>query len=476
MNRDRFQLTGQTLDGKFRVDRIVAEGGFAVVYAGQHLNLDRGIAIKVLKTPKELSEGAIENFIAKFTLEAKTIARLNHLNIVQVIDSGVSRMPSGETEPWMVLEWLTGRTLERDLQQRRGHGGRTAAEALSLLEPIFDALSYAHEEGVAHRDVKPANIMIVSTKRGEMLKLLDFGILKIMEKGEVADKELAPTRGALSAHSPAYAAPEQITGLRTGPWTDVHGLGLLVTEVLTDLPPYEGKDITTLLREILSPQRPTPARRLVDAGPWEPVLAKALALDPSERFKDANEFLAALKSAISLSPPPLPLPRRLQVPTRMMPNDAGNPTRPSGKPVRSAPRRSPLVWLSSAAGVLIFATAGGYLALSKAERGKQPAQSKPVAPAQAATKSEPARGVQSEFPPRIDITREPEITSDEIDWVDEPAPSPGTRKPPSSTPVGRERSLGDAPTRKPASADRPAPNHPARSGNKPLQRTDIELE
>src|SRR5215813_4708637 len=294
MGNDLFQLVGTCLDGKFQVEKFVAQGGFAVVYSGQHLSLDRTIAIKVLKTPPELNERARQDFISKFRLEAKTIARLSHLNIVQVIDFGVSRMPSGETAPWMVLEWLTGRSLEKELAERRGQGGRSPDEALKLLEPIFDALAYAHEERIAHRDVKPANIMIVPTKRGEMLKLLDFGIVEIMEKGETAEQNLAPTRGVLSAHSPAYAAPEQITGLRTGPWTDVHALAL----VMTDSPPYDGKNITTLLREILSPQRPTPARHRIDAGPWEAVLGKALALEPADRFKDAGEFRVALRSAI----------------------------------------------------------------------------------------------------------------------------------------------------------------------------------
>src|SRR5215831_10022192 len=322
MGNDLFQLAGTCLDGKFQVEKFVAEGGFAVVYFGQHLSLDRSVAIKVLKTPPELSERARQDFISKFRLEGKTIARLSHLNIVQVIDFGVSRMPSGETAPWMVLEWLTGRSLEQELTGRRGKGGRAPEEALKLLEPIFDALAYAHQEGIAHRDVKPANIMIVPTKRGDMLKLLDFGIVKIMDKGETAEHNLAPTRGVLSAHSPAYAAPEQITGLRTGPWTDVHALGLLLTEVMTDLPPYEGKNITTLLREILSPQRPTPARHLIDAGPWEAVLAKALALEPADRFKDAGEFLVALKSAIPESLKPVAVesePQEAYVITQILP-------------------------------------------------------------------------------------------------------------------------------------------------------------
>src|SRR5262249_53864745 len=186
MSSDRFQLVGTCLDGKFQVERLVAEGGFGIVYSGRHSSLDRPVAIKVLKTPDELNERAREHFISKFRLEATTIARLNHLNIVQVIDFGVSPMPSGDSAPWMVLEWLTGRSLDQELQRRRGRGGRSPKEALQLLEPIFDALAYSHEEGIAHRDVKPANIMIVPTKRGEMLKLLGFGMVKDSEQGRAA--------------------------------------------------------------------------------------------------------------------------------------------------------------------------------------------------------------------------------------------------------------------------------------------------
>src|SRR5215472_11739604 len=336
MGNDLFQLVGTCLDGKFQVEKFVAQGGFAVVYSGQHLSLDRTIAIKVLKTPPELNERARQDFISKFRLEAKTIARLSHLNIVQVIDFGVSRMPSGETAPWMVLEWLTGRSLEHELAGRRGKGGRAPEEALKLLEPIFDALAYAHQEGIAHRDVKPANIMIVPTKRGEMLKLLDFGIVKIMEKGETAEQNLAPTRGVLSAHSPAYAAPEQITGLRTGPWTDVH----------------------------------------------------ALALDPADRFKDAGEFLAALKSAIPAALKPVAVesePQEAYVITQILPPARPPPESklPADSPLRSQPARAssaasrpikvatssgnristPAKWLAAAGGAAVLGIGLAYLAV-----------------------------------------------------------------------------------------------------------------
>jgi serine/threonine protein kinase len=285
MFKDQFQLKGKCLDGKFRVDRVVIEGDLAVVYAGQHLILGRGVAIKVLKTPA--LNGRAENF----ALEAETVAELIHSNIVEVIDFGVSELPSSENRPWIVSEWLAGRSLEHDLRRRRGQGGRTPAEALSLLEPIFEALAYAHKKGIAHRNVKPAHIIFVASNRGELPKLFNFGIGNLAPSAEPLS-----AHSMMSAHSMSYAAPEQLMGVRTGPWTDVHALGLLLTEALTDQPPYLGRDTISLRPQILSSERPTPSRFGVNVGSWEAVLAKALSFVPSDRFEDASEFLATLKS------------------------------------------------------------------------------------------------------------------------------------------------------------------------------------
>src|SRR5215510_4295830 len=215
---DRFALAGTTLAGRYRV------------------------ALKVLKTPPGLSDAARVRFEQRFATEARTIAKLQHPYIVDVHDYGVSRMPSGESAPWMALEWLEGETLEHELDRRRGAGGRTVDETTALLRPVIEAVAYAHKRGVVHRDIKPANMMIVGTDAGPMLRMLDFGIAKIMEGDPIGDTR--PGRGSgAPGFSPDYAAPEQITYARTGPWTDVHALGLLLTELLTDeLPFAAGRD------------------------------------------------------------------------------------------------------------------------------------------------------------------------------------------------------------------------------------------
>jgi serine/threonine protein kinase len=292
VQKDPFGLGGALLDGRFRIHREVAEGGFGVVYFATQVALDRPVAIKVLKTPAGFDEAAKIEFRDRFASEAKTIARIHHPNIVDVYDFGISPVPSGETAPWMALEWLEGETLEDQLVGRRGRGGQSAMEVLAMFRPILQAFAYAHKQGIVHRDIKPSNIMAVPTENGMMMRVLDFGIAKVVSPDEAAGTGHTKTNG-IPAFSPLYAAPEQIAFGRTGPWTDVHALGLILTELLTDQPPYLATDMQ-LFEQIIASTRPTPRLRGIDVGGWEPVLKRAVALSPSERWRGAADLLAAL--------------------------------------------------------------------------------------------------------------------------------------------------------------------------------------
>jgi len=294
---DPFGLVGARLDARYEVGDVVAQGGFGVVYRALHRELRKPVAIKVLKTPADLSQKQQADFLRRFADEARTVAQLDHPHIVRVLDFGTSIMPSGARAPWMALEWLEGVTLESDFDERiqSGSGGRSPAECAALLFPVIEAVGVAHEEGVVHRDIKPSNLMIVTGRRGELrLKLLDFGIAKVMAPEERRSADRAQTLTQVQAFSPDYAAPEQVSGTRTGPWTDVHALALLMSEMLTGAVPFEGADPMEMCANVLAPKRPTPARFGVDVGPWEGVLGRALALDPTSRFGNATEFLAAL--------------------------------------------------------------------------------------------------------------------------------------------------------------------------------------
>ncbi|MFO0646045.1 MAG: protein kinase [Polyangiales bacterium] len=332
---------GQRLDGKYDIECVVAEGGFGVVYRATHRALQKLVAVKVLKVPTTLSDAARAEFLDKFALEARTIARFEHPAIVRVMDFGASPMPRGETAPWMVLEWLDGTSLEAHLEARGAGHGIDPSTALRMLEPVFEAIAYAHDEGVVHRDLKPANLMLSRSRRGEASwRVLDFGIAKLMGAEERTSSGFTATSSAMQAFSLPYAAPEQLTAMRTGPWTDVHALALILVEVLTGFAPFTGNDVAELFAASLAPQRPTPRFRGVDVGAWEPVLARALAFKPAERFPDARAFLVALRAALpgacwrplvagGVSPPqsylPAPAPSTLQGAARVnMPSASGS--------------------------------------------------------------------------------------------------------------------------------------------------------
>ena len=288
---DALGLCGQTVAGRFLVHRVVAEGGFGVVYCAEQLALGRTVALKVFKAA---GDGA------RFDAEARTIARLKHPNIVEVHDFGVSERAAGPPLPWMALEWLEGRTLEQVLTEVRAAGRPAIAprEALELLRSVLQAVAHAHRNGVVHRDLKPSNIFLVEEGGRRTLKVLDFGIASLSAVDDGAESGGGITTRSFAAFSPEYAAPEQVSYGRTGSWTDVHALGLVLTEMLTGGPPYPAGGAEERLAAVVSERRPTPGARGVDVGAWEPVLQQALARRPADRYPDAGALLSALEERV----------------------------------------------------------------------------------------------------------------------------------------------------------------------------------
>lgn len=304
-----------------RVDLFVAEGGFGRVYRGHHLTLDRPVAIKLLKVPEEYSEGMRAIFVERFAQEARIIASLDHPAVVRALDFGVTRDAQGRETPYMILDWIDGQTLHRAIGARRETGRPfDRDETLQLLTPVLEALALAHGRGIAHRDITPGNLMLVDTPAGPALRLLDFGIAKVVDDTRPSQPEArdeSHTHTALLAFSPRWAAPEQAARGRTGPWTDVHALGLVCTSMLTGERAYRGSN-EALFQEIFSERRPTPASFGVDVGTWEPVLARAVALRPESRQPDAPTLLRELQDALSPGAPTrvLHIPAQLRAPRR----------------------------------------------------------------------------------------------------------------------------------------------------------------
>ena len=304
---DPFGLVGTTLDGQYRADQVVGEGGYGVVYRGWHASLEQPIAIKALKVMSADDRAVQDALFAKFKDEAKLLYTLSQasLHIVRSMDFGAVTTATGAWAPYMILEWLEGRSLADDLAQRRRARmqGRTLDEALALLEPAAEGLGVAHHRRVAHRDIKPANFFLLDGNEGPRVKVLDFGIAKIIRDGEGPG-----TRSPFASFTWLYAAPEQLDPRigQTGLATDVYSFALLLSELLTDRVPTEGRDVVSLLKAAIDPTvRPTPRQRGANVpDAIEVVCRRALAVDPKVRFATIPELWAALSAARRPTMPP----------------------------------------------------------------------------------------------------------------------------------------------------------------------------
>ncbi len=306
---DPFGLVGQVLDGQFRVDRFVGEGGFSLVYRGTHLGLSEPIAIKCLKLPGALGSALVESFVHRFRDESRLHYKLSqgNLHIVRSIASGTMIAPTTSAlVPYTVLEWLDGRSLADEFVDRRTRGlnGRPLAEVVKLLDSAIDAVAYAHAQGVVHRDLNPGNLFLAKTPAGVRLKVLDFGVAKIMTDSAIAMGPTARTVGNVRMFAPAYGAPEQFDENvgAIGPFTDVYALALVALEAFTDRTVMLGEHLGEFALKALDPDnRPTPrALGLAVGDKVEEVFTRALALSPARRPQDAGEFWGMLKNAMTV--------------------------------------------------------------------------------------------------------------------------------------------------------------------------------
>lgn len=304
---DPFGLVGQVLDGQFRVDRYVGEGGFSSVYRGTHLGLTEPIAIKCLKLPAALGSALVESFVKRFRDESRLHYKLSqgNLHIVRSVASGTTTAPTTSAlVPYIVLEWLEGRSLAEDFGHRRARGlrGRPLPEVVKLLDSAVDAMAYAHAQGVVHRDLNPGNLFLARTPWGDKLKVLDFGVAKILADSALAMGPTVRTLGNIRMFAPAYGAPEQFDERvgAIGPWTDVYSLVLVILEALTDRSVVEGEHIGEFATKTLDEMnRPSPRALGVEVGDEvQRVLAMAASLRPADRPRDAGELWGMLKHAM----------------------------------------------------------------------------------------------------------------------------------------------------------------------------------
>lgn len=307
---DPFGLVGAIVDGRYRVLRVVGQGGFGVVYRAQHLGFDSPMALKLLKLPDECSSPRREARIVSFQREGRVLFELSHLHasVLRAHETGTIRGRDGSLAPYLALEWLDGVSLAAELKARRGGASATwpLHSALELLHGPAEALAIAHARGIAHRDVKPANLFIAIRDGEQCVKILDFGIAKlVVDTAADTTEHAAQPLASTASFTPLYAAPEQWVTERgaTGAWTDVHALALVLVEMLGGRQPFWGSEPAELMVSCLNPRRPTPAALGVDvSAEVEAVFARALALEPRDRYPEVGAFWGALAAAACWSP------------------------------------------------------------------------------------------------------------------------------------------------------------------------------
>jgi serine/threonine protein kinase/uncharacterized protein YraI len=269
-------MSGRSL-GRYQLLAQIGLGGMAVVYKARDLHLDRDVAIKIIRKDCFVPN-TLDRVLKRFEREAKSLAQLSHPNIVKVIDYG-----EFEGAPYLVLEYLSGGTLEKLL-------GRPIPyqDAARILLPAAQALAYAHQRNIIHRDVKPSNVLFTESRHA---MLADFGIAKLLE--DTGSYHLTDTSAIVG--TPAYMAPEQAMGKAVDARTDVYALGIVLYEMVTGQKPFVADTPMAVVLKHVTDSLPPP-RQFVPELPdkAEQVLLKALAKDPADRYENMGRFCDAL--------------------------------------------------------------------------------------------------------------------------------------------------------------------------------------
>lgn len=301
------RLVGETLDGRYYVQRKIGEGGMGVVFAARHAVIERPLAIKVLKREVMRDTATIKRFVQ----EAKAASRIGHPNIVDVTDFGTT--PDGMT--YSVMEYVDGITLSRAIKERAPF---PPERSIKIALQIARALGAAHDKGIVHRDLKPENVFLIEREeRRDFVKIVDFGIAKVQPlEGKSEGPRL--TRAGSVFGTPEYMAPEQAAGRSdTDGRVDIYALGTILYEMTVGHTPHRSDStVRTIAMQMLDPIVP-PSQvdpNLAVPKPLELVIMKALAKKRDERYQTMAELAAALdevtqqikNAASTMSLPPLP--------------------------------------------------------------------------------------------------------------------------------------------------------------------------
>jgi serine/threonine protein kinase len=295
-------LIGLTL-GHCVIEELIGQGGMARVYRAYQARLDRRVAVKVLPP----YYAADQNFVDRFEIESRAMARLRHPNIIIVHDAGREH-----GHLFITMEYINGGNLKDYMESRPF----SFADIPRIIHDLASALSYAHAQGIVHRDVKPVNVLLDTQRRvdgnasgqesvSRRVVLSDFGIAKVVASSNVI------THTGAGVGTPEYMSPEQCRGTMVDARSDIYALGVMLYEMLTGHTPFEADNYTALAHSHIYEPVPPPSLRNPRISPAvQAVVLKALEKDPSERFQQATDMALALEQAMAAQMPlPGPAPR-----------------------------------------------------------------------------------------------------------------------------------------------------------------------
>ncbi len=268
--------------GRYKILRIIGRGAMGIVYEAIDPDIDRVVAIKTINLT--LSAEEMEQYEARFKQEIKAAGRLNHPNIVTIYDVGKT-----DNMAYMAMEFIHGCEL-KDLL--KGGLALPIDVALNIIAQAAEGLAFAHSRDIIHRDVKPANIMLLENEEGLVAKITDFGIARMPASS-------VKTMTGMVMGSPRYMSPEQVIGKNISARSDVFSLGVVLYEALTGIAPFEADSISSIMYQTVHAPEQPPSSVNPDLGPeLDAIVAKALAKSPDDRFESMKAFARKLREVI----------------------------------------------------------------------------------------------------------------------------------------------------------------------------------
>ena len=388
-------LVGQILADRYRVVRLIGEGGMGQVYEAQHVNINKRFALKLLR-PEIVSNAEA---VARFRQEAWASSSIGHENIIEIED--FATLPTGAV--YLAMEFLDGQPLSE--RMRPGDDpALTFGEKLDVMLQVSSGLAAAHDKGIVHRDMKPENIFLAQKYGRPLVKILDFGIAKV--SGAEGNRSL--TRTGTIFGTPHYMSPEQALGKPLDHRADIYSVGVIMYELFTGKVPFEAESFMGILTKHITTQ-PTPPRQAApdrDISPTiEAVILRALAKEPEERYQTMNEMATELAAIAAEVAPEVLQPRpssqalaQISKPlSAVMPSRTATPMPrpPSGKQpqaldeTRPHPKKKSAAPYFAVAAILVAAAAGAVVYVTHAPAPAPAPTPPPVAVVQPPKPAEP---------------------------------------------------------------------------------------